>query len=243
MTNPTPWIVETDVDTSQIVDDLGAVVASGTPADQAAFEEIALANSLADVPVVHPPIGTWFPYGGLVAPDGYIFADGGEYSRVTYQYLFAVYGERFGAGDGVETFNVPDMRDRVPKGKGAATDVGDTGGSTTLSHSGTAVDAHAAHTHSVTSNVAVGNHTVTQPSAHSHTTATDEVMAGSDVFALTDVGNHSHTGTAVSAHSVTNNAVTSGNPSASLTHSVTQPSDHASVEPPNLVCNYIIRCW
>ena len=36
--------------------------------------------------------------------------DGSEISRTTYNELFAVVGETFGAGDGATTFNLPDLR-------------------------------------------------------------------------------------------------------------------------------------
>jgi hypothetical protein len=87
-------------------------------------------------------------------------------------------------------------------------------------HSGTAVADHAAHTHTVTSNVAVGDHaanTTGQASAGS-------TQRGSTTSTLT-LANHTHSTPALT-HSVTNNQVTSGNPSATLTHSVTQPADH-----------------
>lgn len=89
-------------------------------------------------------------------------------------------------------------------------------------HAGAAVADHAAHTHSVTSNVAVGDH-----ASHTHTTASSTAspkLATSN----TSSGVSFVTGgpSAILTHAVTNNAVTSGNPSATLTHSVTQPNDH-----------------
>lgn len=120
-------------------------------------------------------------------------------------------------------------------------------------HAGTAVADHAAHTHSVTSNVTVGDH-----SAHTHQytevvnhvhpycsqTATTGAAASYEHGAIdtssaaTECSQTTNnpsggvaTGTttspsAVLAHSPVNNAVTSGNPSAVLAHSVTQAADH-----------------
>jgi microcystin-dependent protein len=84
------------------------------------------------------PPGAIIMYAGLVAPSGYLFCDGGEYSRTAYAALFAAIGIRYGSGDGVNTFNVPDMNGRSPvgrdKGKGRVTDTflpnGDTLGAT-----------------------------------------------------------------------------------------------------------------
>lgn len=64
------------------------------------------------------PIGTILPYGGASAPSGWFLCDGTAVSRTTYSELFAVIGESFGAGDGSTTFNIPDMRESVPKGAG-----------------------------------------------------------------------------------------------------------------------------
>lgn len=102
-----------------------------------------------------------------------------------------------------------------------------TGTYATSAHAGSAVADHAAHTHSVTSNVTVADH-----AAHTHTftqssnAATPDLLtvntAAAGVAASGTTGNPNATLT----HTPTNNAVTSGNPSATLTHSVTQPSAH-----------------
>ena len=44
--------------------------------------------------------------------------DGTAVSRTTYAALFAVAGTTYGVGDGSSTFNTPDLRDRLPLGKG-----------------------------------------------------------------------------------------------------------------------------
>lgn len=51
----------------------------------------------------------------------YLDCDGSPYSRTTYATLFNTIGTTWGAGDGVNTFNVPDMRGRVPVGMGTGT--------------------------------------------------------------------------------------------------------------------------
>lgn len=66
----------------------------------------------------YAPIGAIFPFGGTSAPSGYLFCDGSAVSRSDYSALFAVIGTSFGSGDGTATFNVPDLRESVPKGIG-----------------------------------------------------------------------------------------------------------------------------
>ena len=58
------------------------------------------------------PTGMIFPWPGDTPPEGAIVADGRELSRTTYAGLFAIYGTKYGAGDGSTTFNVPDLDGR-----------------------------------------------------------------------------------------------------------------------------------
>lgn len=65
------------------------------------------------------PVSTVIMWGGEwddAIPDGWLLCDGSEVSREDYADLFAVIGEKFGEGDNATTFNVPDMRFRVPIG-------------------------------------------------------------------------------------------------------------------------------
>ena len=62
------------------------------------------------------PIGTTLLWYADNIPTGYVELNGQELSRATYSELFDVIGTTFGSGDGSTTFNVPDMRDRVPVG-------------------------------------------------------------------------------------------------------------------------------
>ena len=66
-------------------------------------------------------------YGGASAPTGYLFCDGAAVSRATYAVLFDVIADVYGVGDGSTTFNVPDMRGRVPSGVGTGAGGGATG--------------------------------------------------------------------------------------------------------------------
>lgn len=63
------------------------------------------------------PIGSVVEWYSDVIPDNWLRLDGSAVSRTTYNELFALFGTTFGAGDGSTTFNLPDMRTRVPVGK------------------------------------------------------------------------------------------------------------------------------
>lgn len=65
------------------------------------------------------PVGSIFLYGASAIPTGFLDCDASAVSRTTYAALFAVIGTVWGAGDGVTTFNVPDMRGRAPIGRGS----------------------------------------------------------------------------------------------------------------------------
>lgn len=64
------------------------------------------------------PVGVINAFGGTTAPEGWLLCQGQAISRTDYADLFAVIGTAFGSGDGSTTFNVPDMREAVPKGAG-----------------------------------------------------------------------------------------------------------------------------
>lgn len=66
------------------------------------------------------PSGIIEQYGGTTAPTGWLLCDGSAVSRTTYDALFAVISTAYGAGDGSTTFNLPDMRGRVPAGFAAS---------------------------------------------------------------------------------------------------------------------------
>ncbi len=67
------------------------------------------------------PAGAMMQYAGPTAPTGWLIADGSEVSRTVYADLFAAIGVAYGAGDGANTFNLPDLRGRVAVGAGNGT--------------------------------------------------------------------------------------------------------------------------
>jgi microcystin-dependent protein len=72
------------------------------------------------------PAGTMVAFGGLAPtspdggapsiPAGWLLCDGSAISRTTYATLFATIGINFGGGDGINTFNLPDLRGRFLRG-------------------------------------------------------------------------------------------------------------------------------
>lgn len=63
------------------------------------------------------PVGSYFPYAGTAAPDGYLLCYGQAIDRDDYAALFSAIGTTYGAGDGSTTFNLPDLRGRVVAGQ------------------------------------------------------------------------------------------------------------------------------
>ena len=56
-------------------------------------------------------------FAGPTAPAGWLLCNGAAVSRATYSDLFDVIGTRYGVGNANTTFNLPDLRGRVPLGK------------------------------------------------------------------------------------------------------------------------------
>lgn len=96
------------------------------------------------------PSGTVAMTARTTAPAGWLLCQGQAVSRTDYPALFAALGTTYGAGDGSTTFNLPDMRGRVPVGvDGTQTEFatsGKTGGEKTHVLS---VDEMPSHSHAI----------------------------------------------------------------------------------------------
>lgn len=64
-------------------------------------------------------------FAGDTPPEGHLVCNGGAVSRTAYPELFAAIGTRYGAGDGVSTFNLPNTEDRFPRFAGGGLAVGE----------------------------------------------------------------------------------------------------------------------
>ena len=61
-------------------------------------------------------VGAIKPWTKTTAPAGYVLCDGAAISRTDYADLFAVISTTYGAGNGSTTFNVPDLKGKMPQG-------------------------------------------------------------------------------------------------------------------------------
>lgn len=80
--------------------------------------------------------GVITPYAGATVPTGWLLCDGAAVSRAGFPGLFAAIGTAYGAGDGSTTFNVPNLKGKVPVGADATQTefdvLGETGGAKTV---------------------------------------------------------------------------------------------------------------
>ena len=99
--------------------------------------------------LVHNP-GHISLYGGSTAPSGWMLCNGAAISRTDYAALFAAIGTKYGVGNGTTTFNIPDLRGRIPVGLDATQtefdNLGEKGGAKT--HTLTEAELPS-HTHTV----------------------------------------------------------------------------------------------
>lgn len=113
-----------------------------------------------------PPIASVTMFAGNFGsqiPPGWLYCNGAAVSRTTYAGLFSIINTIFGPGDGVTTFNLPDMRAMFGRGwdDSRGIDPGRIFGSTQNTqnlqhaHSGTTASA-GSHSHTTTLNVAIG---------------------------------------------------------------------------------------
>lgn len=87
------------------------------------------------LPVGGLPAGSIIAWSTNTPPANWLIADGSAVSRSTYSSLFAAIGTQYGVGNGTTTFNLPDLRGRIPVGRdGSQTEfdvLGETGGAKT----------------------------------------------------------------------------------------------------------------
>jgi microcystin-dependent protein len=119
----------------QTVDEAGTVgylLDTVTGVDTASYQDASvtyakLAQSLIDLIC---PVGMISAFGGPSPPSGWFVCNGSAVSRTTYSALFSAIGTYWGAGDNVNTFNLPNLVNRtlVGYGSGALWAFASTGG-------------------------------------------------------------------------------------------------------------------
>jgi microcystin-dependent protein len=192
------------------------------------------------------PTGALMPYAGATAPTGYLLCDGSSVSSSTYLALHAVLSNTYGGsaytGAAGLSFNLPDLRGRLPMGAGTGSGQNASG---TGAPSGTAQTAR-------TRGQWLGEET--------HLLTTSEMPSHSHNGATGNAGSHTHTlskevltymGSGGNRYDPYPGSVWAGHPLAGLTlstqgdHSHTIPANggggrHAVI-PPVVVLNYIIK--
>lgn len=180
---------------------------------QATVDGVDLSALKAEFDALKTKVGALIPIGTIVlwstssvADNNWLVCDGSAVSRASYSVLFGIIGTAYGSGDGSTTFNLPDLRRRVPVGKGTSDSIGTsdglTEGSRALSHTHTAPE----HTHSLSDHT----HTV---AGHKHSITESSTLAISSSGAHSTSLNHIHDSayTGTPTHPTTNAA-------ASLSH-------------------------
>ena len=93
-------------------------------------------NEIKDTINTNTPVGSISLFAGTTAPNGWLICDGSAVSRTTYANLFSVIGTTYGTGDGSTTFNIPNLKGKVPVGLDSNDTsfdtIGETGGSKEL---------------------------------------------------------------------------------------------------------------
>ena len=134
---------------------------------------MAVLSTVANVATPGLPVGSIQAFAGANAPAGWLLCDGSAVGRGNYPDLYNTIGNTYGSGDSSTTFNLPDLRGRMPMGAGTGLGLNASGSGTT---SGTAMTARTRgqwggeETHLLTgaeSGVAAHNHGITDP-GHSH---------------------------------------------------------------------------
>lgn len=96
-----------------------AVINGGIDEDNLAAGAVILSKLSSAVQQALVPAGTLLAYGGAAAPSGFLLCYGQAVSRSTYSDLYAIIGTSYGVGNGSSTFNLPDLRGRIPVGADA----------------------------------------------------------------------------------------------------------------------------
>jgi len=135
-------IVNADINASAAIDWTKLAVSSTVSATEIGYVDGVTSaiqtqiNNIASVPT-----GVINPYAGPITnppapPTGWLLCDGAAVSRSTYATLFGIIGTAYGAGDTTTTFNLPNLKGKVPVGLDSSQTefdtLGETGGAKTV---------------------------------------------------------------------------------------------------------------
>lgn len=131
-------------------------------------------------------------FGGSSAPTGWLLCDGTAVSRSTYADLFAVVSTTYGSGDGSTTFNLPDLKGKVPVGKDASQTefdtLGETGGAKTVTLSSSEIPSHVHNVSAYSHTASVGSTDI----SHTHTFSGTVAGDGAHTHTITVSDTHQH---------------------------------------------------
>ena len=154
------------------------------------------------------PSGMLAPYAGSSAPTGWLLCHGQAISRTTYAALFTAIGTTYGVGNGSTTFNLPDLRGRIPVALdnmggtdagllSTANTLGLTGGAESVTLSSSQIPAHTHSAGSYDGTTGINNATVvtsiTGPEGTAVTGTANALIVTSGA-ATTRVGVNANTG-------------------------------------------------
>lgn len=177
------------------------------------------------------PSGCIQMYAAASPPTGWLICDGSAISRSTYADLYAVIGTTYGTGNGSTTFNIPNMKSRMPFGldssQTANDALGELGGArdVTLTSGQSGLRAHNHDASALVTNT-TGN--------HNHTVDVTTVTSG----AGPNVPSYRNGGTISTSSAGSHSHTISGNVTNNSAQDATDP--HTNL-PPFITLNFIIK--
>jgi microcystin-dependent protein len=193
------------------------------------------------------PSGTVSQTARATAPTGYLLCDGSAISRTTYSSLFDAIGTAYGVGDNSTTFNIPNLKGRVPVGFDSSQTEFDTLGEVGGAKTHTLTEAQMpSHTHIQNShNHTQDAHNHTQnPHNHSQTIGNIDDLnftGGGGQNPPADGPNAFTNGSVTQNTTATNNATTATNQATTATNQNTGGGQAHNNLQPYVVLNYMIK--